>query len=285
MKKNLIYLYLLSCCLFLQVNAQEEKPAENPGSTEMIQGSEGLNEIKNSQNPRKTVEQKAMDAKLNDRQKTQDTQLMQKEAIETGSSQEEELPAETFQGEDGDQTKNVKFDTKESEKNDMNRESPTRQGKDHSKNLQLELGIGIGFTEEDYYLPPPQRVQVIAGIVKDVPTATFFVEEMETLDADCLFPEDGYYTVLIPHNDKFQNLIIDIESEEEKCEIFKRFIVPEIILLDEIEEEETFTTLAGEEIVVSKRNDKFFVNDIEIVRPSIQTQNGILINMIHGVLE
>ncbi|MEX1012124.1 MAG: fasciclin domain-containing protein [Waddliaceae bacterium] len=157
-----------------------------------------------------------------------------------------------------------------------------RRGRfDRKRSDRFFIDFGLGFNERDYYLPPRERVIVLYPIVERIPEVSVFVENVRIVEPSCIFPRDGFYTLLIPE-DRYFRRIIARAGKGEVCEVLKHYIVPEPIIFDEITGEETFTTLAGDEIVIRREGRDYYIGDVRISKPAAYQEKGLVIHVIDG---
>ena len=141
--------------------------------------------------------------------------------------------------------------------------------------------FGFGFTDRYYYLPPRERIVFIYPVLERVPEIAIFVDSIRVVEPSCIFPKDGFYTLLIP-KDRYFREVIARADDDHVCEILKHYIVAEPIIFDKIRDEQTFTTLAGDKIVITKDGPNYYVGDVRISKPSVYQEKGLVIHVIDG---
>ena len=110
-----------------------------------------------------------------------------------------------------------------------------------------------------------------------------FAGLMETLR------QPGPFTVFAPTNSAFRKLppgMFDGLMNNRKSDlanILSHHIVAGSIKTSDMKDGEKLKTLAGEDLIVTLRNDKVLVNGIQVISPDIRARNGI-VYVIDGVL-
>lgn len=106
---------------------------------------------------------------------------------------------------------------------------------------------------------------------------------METLT------KPGPFTVFVPSNRAFRNLPAGTfdswmkERKDDLSNILSYHIVAGSVNSKDIKDGQKLKTLAGDELIISKRNGKLFVNGLPVTQPDIETSNGLMY-VISGVL-
>jgi uncharacterized surface protein with fasciclin (FAS1) repeats len=99
---------------------------------------------------------------------------------------------------------------------------------------------------------------------------------METLN------KPGPFTVFTPNNDAFKKLpegTLDgliRNRKNDLANILSYHIVAGALNIREMKDGKKLKTLAGEELIVTKRKNKVLVNGIKITSPEIEASNGII---------
>ncbi len=175
-----------------------------------------------------------------------------------------------------------KTDASAKEKSSFDRDR--KDGRDRNKN-DFDFGLKIGFTENDFYLPAQERITILYPAVETVPEARIFVEKLRIVDPACIFPEDGFYTFLIPIDSVFGKAVIGVDDKEKLCDLMLHYIVAEPIVFDELEDRAEFTTLAGDTIIITKEGTDFLIDNVKIVKPQAFKERGVIIHVIEGELK
>ena len=175
-----------------------------------------------------------------------------------------------------------KAEDKKHEHKDRNHKK--KNGYKHDRRSQFEFGLIFGLTEAHYYLPPVQRIEVIEKTVEVAPTISIFVGTAGEVETECLFPSDGFYTLLIPVDEAFESITKKAKEEQNLCETLQNYIVPEIVILSEIDDSESFTTLSGNTVEIKNKEGLFFVNGVEILQPYALKDKGVIIHILEADL-
>jgi uncharacterized surface protein with fasciclin (FAS1) repeats len=99
----------------------------------------------------------------------------------------------------------------------------------------------------------------------------------------------GPFTIFVPSNKAFRDLPDGTfeswmnDRKDDLANILSYHIVAGSINSKDVEDGKKLKTLAGDELIISKRNGRLLVNGIKILEPDIETSNGI-IYVIDGVL-
>jgi len=99
----------------------------------------------------------------------------------------------------------------------------------------------------------------------------------------------GPFTLFTPDNDAFKKLppgMFDgliTNRKNDLANILSYHIVAGSIRTHNMKDGEKLKTLAGEELILTLRNEKVLVNGINVISPGIEADNGI-IYVINGVL-
>jgi uncharacterized surface protein with fasciclin (FAS1) repeats len=106
---------------------------------------------------------------------------------------------------------------------------------------------------------------------------------METLT------KPGPFTVFVPSNQAFRNLPFGTfdswmkDRKDDLSNVLSYHIIAGSINSKNIKDGQKLKTLAGDDLIISKRNGKLFVNGLPVIQPDIEASNG-LIYVINGVL-
>jgi len=101
--------------------------------------------------------------------------------------------------------------------------------------------------------------------------------------------QPGPFTVFAPTNSAFRKLPPGMfeglmsDRKSDLANILSHHIVAGSIKKRDMKDGEKLKTLAGEDLIVTLRNDKVLVNGIQVISPEIQVRNGI-VYVIDGVL-
>ena len=99
----------------------------------------------------------------------------------------------------------------------------------------------------------------------------------------------GPFTIFVPPNQAFRNLPPGTfeswinERKDDLSNVLSDHIVAGRVSSADIEDGQKLKTLAGDELIISKRNGKLFVNGLPVLQPDIEASNGT-IYVIDGVL-
>jgi len=110
-----------------------------------------------------------------------------------------------------------------------------------------------------------------------------FTGLMETLR------QPGPFTVFAPTNSAFRRMPSGMfeglmnNRKNDLANILSYHIVAGLIKTRDMKDGQKLKTLAGEDLIVTLRNDKVLINGIQVINPDIQARNGV-VYVIDGVL-
>ncbi|HET9826760.1 MAG TPA: fasciclin domain-containing protein [Chitinophagaceae bacterium] len=99
---------------------------------------------------------------------------------------------------------------------------------------------------------------------------------METLS------QAGPFTVFAPYNEAFRKLppgtyeSLMQKRKKDLANILSYHIIAGAIKTKEMKDGEKLRTLTGEELIITLRNNKVFVNGVHVINPDIEASNGII---------
>jgi len=94
--------------------------------------------------------------------------------------------------------------------------------------------------------------------------------------------QNGPFTIFAPTNESFRKLPPGIyesltqSRKQDLANILSYHIVASSMKTKDLKDGEKLRTLAGEELIITLRNDKMLVNGITIKNPDIESSNGII---------
>jgi uncharacterized surface protein with fasciclin (FAS1) repeats len=126
-----------------------------------------------------------------------------------------------------------------------------------------------------------------------------FAKAVEAAGLTSLLEGRGPYTVFAPTDEAFQTLKVgglapqepaktpeeqlQAADKDQLSEILKQYVVEGSMPLDQLMEQEKLETLQGAELDVTPAKGGVLVNDIEVLKPDIVADNGV-IHVIGGLL-
>lgn len=135
---------------------------------------------------------------------------------------------------------------------------------------------------------PSMNIVELAAANPDLSTLVAAVQEAELVDT---LSGPGPFTVFAPTNEAFENLLneLDITAEEllardDLGSILTFHVIPSAVLSSDLSEEQTVTTVNGEELTITVRNGEVMINGSAMVTTAdVQASNGV-VHIIDSVL-
>jgi uncharacterized surface protein with fasciclin (FAS1) repeats len=122
-------------------------------------------------------------------------------------------------------------------------------------------------------------------IVENISMDTSFSILSRSLEATGLLEvlnKPGPFTVFAPTNSAFKKLPdgslqgLLTERKNDLSNILSHHLVAGLLEKKDIEKSQKLTTLAGEDLIITKRNDEVMVNGLKINSEGIKNNNGII---------
>ncbi len=124
--------------------------------------------------------------------------------------------------------------------------------------------------------------KTIAENILNDTTHSILAEALDSTNLMETLTKPGPFTVFSPTNDAFKKLptgILDGWMKKRKndlANILSFHVVAGLIKTRDMKDGEKLKTLAGEELIVTRRKHKLLVNGIKVIEPDIQASNGII---------
>ncbi len=118
---------------------------------------------------------------------------------------------------------------------------------------------------------------------------SILVKALQSTEMIETLTKPGPFTLFAPTNEAFEKLPpgtfdgLMNNRKDDLANILSFHIVAGSIKTRDLEDGEKLKTLAGEELIVTKRKDKLLINGINIIVPDVQSSNGI-VYVIDGLL-
>jgi uncharacterized surface protein with fasciclin (FAS1) repeats len=113
-------------------------------------------------------------------------------------------------------------------------------------------------------------------------THTILAKALESTNLMETLSKPGPFTVFTPANNAFKKLPQGTfegwmkTRKKDLVNILSYHIVAGSIKANDLKDGQKLRTLAGEELIVTMRNDKLLINGINVIEPDIQASNGVI---------
>ncbi|WP_439881611.1 fasciclin domain-containing protein [Pontibacter sp. MBLB2868] len=132
--------------------------------------------------------------------------------------------------------------------------------------------------------------QKLVENITSAPTLTTLASALRKADLVRTLNATGPYTVFAPTNEAFDALPDDViedlmrpENKQQLVEILNNHVVAGRLTADNLQDGAMLKTVGGEQLKVTKRNNKIMINGAEVIIANAQSDNGV-IHVINKVL-
>lgn len=163
----------------------------------------------------------------------------------------------------------------------------------------IALMVVVAFTQIDFSAEnadrkqqdqPDEMRQTLIEVASDNKQISTLAAAAKTAKLADTLESQQNFTIFAPSEEAFSTLpegkfaeIVDPDNKERLRQIVSYHVVPGIIKADDLEDGQVLTTLQGNKIRISLKNDSAKVNGAYLVRSDIEATNGV-IHVIDDVL-
>ncbi|MFD2513705.1 fasciclin domain-containing protein [Pontibacter locisalis] len=125
--------------------------------------------------------------------------------------------------------------------------------------------------------------QLIVENITSAPTLTTLAAALRKAELVRALSATGPYTVFAPTNKAFEGLpegivedLMKEENEKKLVEILNNHVVAGRLTAEELRDGTMLKTVGGEQLKVTKRNNKIMINGAEVIIANAQSENGVI---------
>lgn len=125
--------------------------------------------------------------------------------------------------------------------------------------------------------------QLIVENITSAPTLTTLAAALRKAELVRVLSTTGPYTVFAPTNKAFEGLpegivedLMKEENEKKLVEILNNHVVAGRLTAEELRDGTMLKTVGGEQLKVTKRNNKIMINGAEVIIANAQSENGVI---------